>query len=549
AALLPGAIARTISSVSSVSRMSLRVAQVGLDAVFDGLRFSTGATLGASRRFLVNAICTARRTHQMAHASGWASSAAAAVFLLHSFFGLSEMLAMTAFYMANSVTHLSLTAAEEAVQLFDGLFGDTETSKALASFISLIIDELQKDDEFTGGGRQSYLTTLSQTTKAMLAYACLQYATRRQRQAALKLVPVFSIQPGRKRGTIHLPRPHQSTSASATASASAPTAATAASSLPRPPAAAYHSNHTYFSRYVSIPAEHIVTSTFNTIREARTPMCDPPVYYLAVDTHTRSVVLSLRGTLGFADIVTDLTAQYEPFTSRDGVRGHVHGGMLHSARKIADDVRHILIATLDEHPGFRLVICGHSLGGGTASVLALMWARRHHNPGESAAAAADLDDLEPTVVCYAYGTPAVLSVRLSRAARGLVTAVIFRDDIFATVSLGLFRDFRRVVVNLTREPGLAERIVGKVLGLGMLGVEREPDDAVWFWALAKTLRADMASEKLFPPGSVYWINPPVAARHEPAMGPVPVAFATMNFSKTMIVDHSPWVYEKALNKL
>lgn len=33
-------------------------------------------------------------------------------------------------------------------------------------------------------------------------------------------------------------------------------------------------------------------------------------------------------------------------------------------------------------------------------------------------------------------------------------------------------------------------------------------DELWYWALLKTLRADMKAEKLYPPGRVYWINSP-----------------------------------------
>ena len=40
--------------------------------------------------------------------------------------------------------------AEETVQVFDGLFGETETSKALAAVIVIFLQELQGHDDALG---------------------------------------------------------------------------------------------------------------------------------------------------------------------------------------------------------------------------------------------------------------------------------------------------------------------------------------------------------------------------------------------------------------
>ena len=84
-----------------------------------------------------------------------------------------------------------------------------------------------------------------------------------------------------------------------------------------------------------------------------------------------------------------------------------------------------------------------------------------------------------------------------------------------TLSLGLIRDFRNVTVNLCHEKGIAEKVIGKVLGIFKdysrnnttlnTGLYDSNDD-LWFWALLKTLRADMKAEKLYPPGRVYILN-------------------------------------------
>jgi hypothetical protein len=79
--------------------------------------------------------------------------------------------------------------------------------------------------------------------------------------------------------------------------------------------------------------------------------------------------------------------------------------------------------------------------------------------------------------------------------------------VIPTLSIGLIRDFRNVTVNLCHEKGMAERVIGKVLGVFKdyaTGSVAWPDtnEDLWYWAMLKTLRADMRAEKLYPPGRV-----------------------------------------------
>ena len=137
-----------------------------------------------------------------------------------------------------------------------------------------------------------------------------------------------------------------------------------------------------------------------------------------------------------------------------------------------------------------------------------------------------------------------------------------------------------MATNLIQEPGLAERIIGHVLGFTTLkpppsaapppqpahsadasgghALPSEPDD-LWYWALLKTLRADMRSDKLLPPGDIYWINalnalaPPTPAHAIPLtlheVEDVEMAFSEMLFSKSMFFDHLASNYENALDAL
>lgn len=105
-----------------------------------------------------------------------------------------------------------------------------------------------------------------------------------------------------------------------------------------------------------------------------------------------------------------------------------------------------------------------------------------------------------------------MSGDLSKSAKNLITTFVFRtlqlilgNDIFSRLSLGIIRDFRNVTINLATETGIAENVIGKVLGIfkeSLEGTKNEEKDDLWYWALLKTLRADMKAEKLYPPGRV-----------------------------------------------
>ena len=50
--------------------------------------------------------------------------------------------------------------------------------------------------------------------------------------------------------------------------------------------------------------------------------------------------------------------------------------MLKSAKKISNSpVKRAVIEALNKHPTYSLTLCGHSLGGGVASLLTLLWSR------------------------------------------------------------------------------------------------------------------------------------------------------------------------------
>lgn len=88
--------------------------------------------------------------------------------------------------------------------------------------------------------------------------------------------------------------------------------------------------------------------------------------YVSVDNARREVVLSIRGTTNFQNALTDIAL----FTPCDDVApgARAHAGFLTAWHEIADRAGAALAAAKKENPGYKVVIAGHSLGAGVATV-------------------------------------------------------------------------------------------------------------------------------------------------------------------------------------
>lgn len=119
-------------------------------------------------------------------------------------------------------------------------------------------------------------------------------------------------------------------------------------------------------------------------------------FLVAVDYTKQKIVISIRGTLSMKDILTDLNAEGECLPldpPREDWLGHK--GMVQAAVYIKNKLEEEnLITRALEHnvergsSKFDLVIVGHSLGAGTAAILAILLRSRY-----------------PTLTCFSYSPP------------------------------------------------------------------------------------------------------------------------------------------------
>ena len=133
-------------------------------------------------------------------------------------------------------------------------------------------------------------------------------------------------------------------------------------------------------------------------------------FMVVADTKVQKIVISIRGTLSLADLMTDMAA--EPVSLKDVLQRDlndlefspqemenlqrldadikVHGGMAEAALYVYKRIKkqHLLEMAHVQYSDYPLVVTGHSLGAGTAVILAFILRLRYSN-----------------VKCLAYGPP------------------------------------------------------------------------------------------------------------------------------------------------
>jgi len=140
---------------------------------------------------------------------------------------------------------------------------------------------------------------------------------------------------------------------------------------------------------ISVGDIEVIYTTFH-VDVAETP------FFVAIDYSKAKIVISIRGTLSMKDVLTDLNAEGDVLPlnpPRDDFIGHK--GMVQAAvyiqNKLAEE--NLIHRALSHNPAkntpsFTLVIVGHSLGAGTAAILAILLKADY-----------------PSLQCFSYSPP------------------------------------------------------------------------------------------------------------------------------------------------
>jgi hypothetical protein len=205
-----------------------------------------------------------------------------------------------------------------------------------------------------------------------------------------------------------------------------------------------------------------------------------PGHLVVLCRERRQVVVAVRGTMRAQDVLVDLVCESAELVSvRDcegekTLRGQAHRGFLKSAQRLAGDLHELVARALRDNPGYELAITGHSLGGGVATLLALLWARVPQFR-------------DSNVRAWAFAAPCAVCATISQApfTRKHVTSIVTGDDVVSRLGLATFKELQRAMVALAQSHNAAL------------------DDAA-----KQELLANLPAEedKLFCGGKVWWLS-------------------------------------------
>ncbi|XP_011501832.1 PREDICTED: sn1-specific diacylglycerol lipase alpha [Ceratosolen solmsi marchali] len=191
-------------------------------------------------------------------------------------------------------------------------------------------------------------------------------------------------------------------------------------------------NYAALRRMVEVGEVEVVYATFH-VDVGETP------FFVALDYTKRKVVVSIRGTLSMKDVMTDLNAEGEvlPLSPpRDDWLGHK--GMVQAAEYIRKKLYEegIIAKALEKDVSrgtneFGLTLVGHSLGAGTAAILAILLRQEY-----------------PDLTCFAYAPPGgLLSMPAQEYTQEFITSVVIGKDVVPRIGLRQMESLRADLIN------------------------------------------------------------------------------------------------------
>lgn len=160
-----------------------------------------------------------------------------------------------------------------------------------------------------------------------------------------------------------------------------------------------------------------------------------PGYYIGVDFRKKLVILGIRGTQTVYDLITDIVTSSHEEVTFEGYS--MHFGTAEAARWFLRHEIGTLRKLLEKHEGFRLRLVGHSLGGATAALLAIMLRKKSSE---------ELGFSPDIVTAVGYATPPCVSKELAECCSDYVSTVVMQDDIVPRLSVASLTRLRNEIL-------------------------------------------------------------------------------------------------------
>uniref|UniRef100_A0A7S1CXI7 sn-1-specific diacylglycerol lipase n=1 Tax=Cyclophora tenuis TaxID=216820 RepID=A0A7S1CXI7_CYCTE len=259
-------------------------------------------------------------------------------------------------------------------------------------------------------------------------------------------------------------------------------------------------------------------------------------HFVAVDHLTKSVVLAIRGTYSVTGAITDVNATTKQFCG-----GHAHKGMADTAEQLWSNIatNEAVNKGLAANPGYRLVITGHSLGAGVATLLHL----KLHYDGFA----------KTDVQCFGFASPPTfvrspeMTQSVDKVNKAFAKSVCFiaQHDCVPFLCIDSVRRLLDTLIDVDKK---TEKFNIIDRGLYARGSKPLPADIV---ALVNSAGNDLGpvtgAERLYIAAScVYWMQHKGSTWDVGCCSPEKVGRLPILVTPDMILNHLPPEYESCL---
>nr|CAB3452895.1 unnamed protein product [Digitaria exilis] len=173
------------------------------------------------------------------------------------------------------------------------------------------------------------------------------------------------------------------------------------------------------------------TETFKGVQISSNKMVQELIYHLELEDAIKAMQLDLH----VYDLVTDLIALSDKKVSPRGFSTHF--GTYEAARWYLRHELGIIRKCLEKHKDYKLRLVGHSLGGASAALLAIMLRKKSNE---------ELGFSPDIISAVGFGTPPCISKEAAESCASYISTVVLQDDIIPRLSAASLARLRNEIL-------------------------------------------------------------------------------------------------------